>query len=115
MKVVYVAGPYRGKGQWDIEQNIRRAEHVALGVWATGKAAAICVHAMCRFYEGALDDYEIWLKGDLEIMKRCDAVLLVDGWEDSSGTLVEIELANKLGIPVFKTFDDFSNWLRETT
>jgi hypothetical protein len=110
MKTVYVGGPFRGKNHWDIEQNVRRAEQMALGIWATKRAAALCPHTMCRYYQGALED-EVWEIGLLELMKRCDALLLVDGWENSEGTLAEIKLAKECGIPIFESFNDCVNWI----
>lgn len=29
MKLLYIAGPFRGANSWEMEQNIRRAEEVA--------------------------------------------------------------------------------------
>ncbi len=98
MKVIYIAGPFRGPSAWDIEQNIRRAEELALEVWRSGNAA-ICPHTNTRFFQGAADD-KVWLDGDIEIMKRCDAVLMTVDWERSSGARIEHELAHQLGIPV---------------
>lgn len=103
MKIVYVAGPFRAPTAWDIEQNIRRAEALALEVWRAG-TACICPHANTRFYQGAAPD-EIWLNGDLEIVRRCDAVLTTHDWERSSGTRGEVELAHKSGIPVFHAYE----------
>lgn len=99
-KLVYVAGPYRGPDAWIIENNIRRAEELAFEVWASN-LYAICPHANTRHYQGALPD-AVWLEGDLEILARCDAVLLVPGWRESSGTLAEVDHANTLGIPVYE-------------
>lgn len=114
MKVVYVGGPFRGKNHWDIEQNIRRAEQMALAVWATKKAAAVCPHTMCRFYQNALED-DVWLVGLLEVMRHCDALLLVDGWPDSEGTLEEIKVAKEMGMPVFESMNEFRTWLEQET
>jgi hypothetical protein len=33
-------------------------------------------------------------------LMRCEIVAVLDGWQDSSGAVVEVELAMKLGIPV---------------
>lgn len=99
MKLVYVAGPFRAPNAWEIEQNIRRAEAASLAVWRAGHAC-ICPHANTRFFQGAAPD-RVWLEGDLEILRRCDAVLVVDGYEHSAGTLAEIEEAKTRGIPVF--------------
>lgn len=106
--VIYVAGPFRAENSWEIENNVRRAENLALEVWRGGMAA-ICPHTNTRFYQGAAPD-NVWLEGDLLIIKRCDAVLLVPGWEGSSGTLAEIELAREHGIPVFKTLEELKKW-----
>jgi nucleoside 2-deoxyribosyltransferase len=108
MKVVYVAGPYRGRSAWEIEQNIRKAEELALEVWRSG-AAAICPHANTRYFQGAAPD-AVWLDGDLEILARCDAVILVDGWGMSEGTTAEIRFAKETGIPVFKTLGGMREW-----
>ncbi len=80
MKVIYVAGPFRGPNAWAIEQNIRRAEEIALVLWQTGKCAVICPHTNTRFYQGAADD-QVWLDGDLELLRRSDAVCVVPGWK----------------------------------
>jgi hypothetical protein len=98
MKVVYVAGPFRGPSSWDIECNIRRAEELALEVWRRG-AAALCPHTNTRFFQGAAPD-EVWLAGDLEMLARCDAILMTGDWARSSGARAEHDYAVEHGIPV---------------
>lgn len=109
MKCVYVAGPFRGDNAWEIENNIRRAETLALSVWRLG-AAAICPHTNTRFFQGAAPD-EVWLKGDIEILRRCDAVILTDDWKRSSGARAEVAEAYSRGIPVFTSLADLEEWL----
>lgn len=115
MKVIYVCGPFRGANSWEMECNIRRAETLALQVWQAG-AACICPHANTRFYQNAAPD-SIWLDGDLEILRRCDAVVATSNWEQSQGARVEVAMAhNTLDIPVFlATADrlppDFFSWV----
>ena len=104
MKVVYVCGPFRAKNSWDREQNVRRAEEVALGAWRAGYAV-ICPHTNTRFFDGAADD-AVWLDGDLEILRRCDFLLTTWGWENSKGACAEVNLARELGIPVVHHVDD---------
>lgn len=101
MRVVYIAGPFRGPNAWEIEQNIRRAEALALEVWRAG-FAALCPHTNTRFFQGAAPD-EVWLAGDLELLGRCDAVLLTLDWQRSSGARAEVDYAKTRGIPVFET------------
>lgn len=122
MRVVYVAGPYRAPSAWEKEQNIRAAEELGLRVWQAG-AVALVPHTMNRFYEGAADD-EIWLAGARELLRRCDALILVRGWQRSKGTQIERALAIELAYPVFHdvaaefepenagAFSAFEAWIR---
>lgn len=101
MKVAYVAGKYRdSRGPYYIRENIRAAEAVAVELWRMG-FAVICPHKNTEFFDGAAPD-EVWLKGDLELIRRCDLVVMVPGWEDSQGSRAEYALAAKLRLPVFQ-------------
>ena len=111
MRLVYVAGPFRGPNAWEIEENIRRAERLALEVWRLG-AACICPHTNTRHFQGAAPD-SVWLEGDLEILCRCDAVILAPHWSASSGARAEVERAKALSIPVFSSLGSLKHWLFE--
>lgn len=109
MKVIYVAGPYRANDNWEIEQNIRRAEALSLEVWRMG-CACICPHANTRFFQGAAPD-KVWLDGDLEILKRCDAILLTPDWMLSSGAKAEYQFALDHGITIMYCLLDLNDYL----
>jgi nucleoside 2-deoxyribosyltransferase len=109
LKLVYIAGPFRAANAWEVEQNIRKAEALALEVWKLG-AAVVCPHTNTRFFDGALPD-ATFLAGDLEILSRCDAVLMVDGWEQSRGAVAESVFATDKGIRVFTSLADLGQWL----
>lgn len=111
VEVVYVAGPFRADNAWEIEQNIRRAETEALRVWQMG-VAAVCPHANNRFYQGAADD-DVWLAGDLKMLERCDAMLLVDGWQNSIGAVIEKRHAEEHGIPVLADIADLRKLIEQ--
>jgi nucleoside 2-deoxyribosyltransferase len=112
MKVIYVAGPFRGKDAWTVENNIRRAESLALEIWRFG-AAAICPHANTRFFDGAAPDKQ-FLEGDLEILNRCDAVLLTPDWERGEGARGERAAALVAHIPVFDDLESLRRWLKDS-
>ena len=99
MKVIYIAGKYRGPNAWAVEQNIRADEDVAARVWAMG----VGVRAQgdeARHMDGVASD-EHFLAGTLELMRRCDAVVLVPNWRDSEGARAEVAEAERLGLPMF--------------
>lgn len=109
MKLVYIAGPYRAGTPWLVEQNIRRAEELGLRVAMLG-AMPVIPHSMCRFFDGERTG-QFWVDGTLELMRRCDAVMLVSGWTESVGTRGEVEEAKRIGIPVFAVFDALASRL----
>ncbi len=109
MKVIYISGKFRGPNAWEIELNIRAAEELALEVWRLG-AAALCPHANTRFFQGAAHD-ELWLDGDLEFVRRCDAMLMVPNWKTSQGSIKERGLALSINQPVFYSLEALREWL----
>lgn len=113
MRLVYVAGPFRGPTGWRIETNVRAAEALALRVWQAG-AAAICPHTNSRFVQGEAKD-SVFLEGTLEMLRRCDALILVNGWKHSEGSLGELDEAHELGLPVFfeGNFGALVEWIAE--
>jgi len=52
------------------------------------------------FMDGVCPD-EVWLKGDLEILQRCDAICMLHNWEESSGAKVEHDFAHSLGLEFY--------------
>lgn len=109
MKVVYIAGPYSASNTWAIEQNIRVAEVAGLAVLRLG-AMPLVPHTMTRFYYGAIPEATV-VEGDLELLRRADAVLFVGDWEHSKGSMGEWEEARRLNIPRFTSLEQLSGWL----
>ena len=99
MKVVYIAGPFRGKTAWEIECNVRRAEELALEVSRCG-AVPLCPHTNTRFFQGEGSDV-FWLAATMELLRRCDAICMTCNWHRSLGARAEFVEAERLGIPVF--------------
>lgn len=99
MKVIYVAGAYRANswnGVWD---NIMHARTIARQLWVDGWAV-ICPHANSIFMDGE-DTDGVFLTGDLEILRRCDAIYMLDNWKQSEGARGEYKLAEELGLEVY--------------
>lgn len=99
--LAYLAGPYRAKNGRTVEENIATAREYAVKFWAAG-IPTICPHLNTAHMEhdGVPDDH--FLVGDLEMVRRCDLVVLLPGWEESEGALSEYELADHLDIPTLR-------------
>lgn len=111
MKLIYIAGPYRAPTGWGVENNIRAAEAVGhcLMLQVPGVAAVI-PHTMYKHMDGSLPDQH-WIDATLELMRRCDGVLLWGDWQKSIGTVGEKTEAERLGLPVFTLYSEVSEWL----
>lgn len=108
MKVIYIIGPFRGPSAWAVEQNVRRAEELALEVARRGMMP-LCPHTNTRFFDGLLTA-QFWLDGTMELARRCDAAICAQGWERSQGSLGEIKDFEARGVPVFHDLMSLVTW-----
>jgi hypothetical protein len=93
MKILYIAGPFHSREEGGTERNIARASRTALECWRKGWAV-ICPHkntAGFQYASGVKD--EEWYAGYLEILSRCDAILMLNEWENSRGATMEYDYA----------------------
>ena len=113
IKVVYVAGPYRGKsGAHDssvyneIEENIRRAEAAAIRLWDAG-FGVMCPHLNTIHFEVKCPNVgtKAYLETDLQLLESCDILYLLPGWEGSLGSVGEKDRAKELGLPIYTNIE----------
>jgi len=96
MRTIFVSGPYRADTKAGIRQNIKRARTAAQMLWLDGWAV-FCPHMNSALLEGP---NQIYLDGDLEILKHCDAVFMLEGWAESKGSVVEHRFAQDKGLEI---------------
>lgn len=107
--LVYVAGPYSADTVEGRSKNIKAA-------WKAGcQVAALGVYPVVPHMNTAhmdkLQSWEWWIDATLELMLRCNAVLMMEGWEKSRGARGEEAMAKKVGIPVFYNIVDLAGWV----
>lgn len=115
MKIVYIAGRFTAASLPEIGMNIAKAEEAAatLNELCDGAVLALCPHSLGRMMVGTMTP-EFWYEATLELLARCDAMLLLSGWETSSGSRKEKDFAKARGIPCFDDIDDAVEWVENS-
>jgi len=105
MRVIYVAGPYRG----EIKYNVLKAAAVGKLLRQCGKAV-IVPHMESLFFPESLTEDE-WVEHGIDLLHCVDTVVLVPEWYDSPGTRNEIDYAKEYKKSVYE-FDEMCNILK---
>ena len=102
MVLVYIAGCYNSKDGYNgIEKNIREAEKYAIEL-ANNNIAFICPHLNSNHFEvKAKANEDFYYKQDIELLKCCNIMIVIPGWENSVGVKNEIEYAKNHDIQIF--------------
>lgn len=107
--IVYISGKYSG----DIDANIQKAREMAITIWELG-FTAFCPHLnTIHFEKSCRCTYADYLLGDLEILKRVNIVLMMTGWEESKGAMIEHEEAKLLQLPIVYNLEQLEAWYAE--
>lgn len=113
MRLIYIAGKFRGENAWEIACNVHAAEAAALRIAQLG-GMPVVPHSLGQHMLGTLDE-TFWLAGTLLLLSRCDGILLLPSWTASKGASAESDYAEKHGIARWGmgalTQPDFIRWL----
>lgn len=109
MPLIYVAGPFRGPTPLDVRRNVEAARDLGLHVARCG-AYPVIPHTMTSEFDKQLTD-QFWLDGTMELLRRCDGIVLHARWRSSMGAIAEHNMAADLQLAVFHAdtdgWDDF--------
>lgn len=110
MKRVYVAGAYNANNIIDCLKNIGRGQYYSARIFMMGAAPFCPWHDKEYVIQNWSDDFTVKQFYDYSIawLKVSDVVFLVPGWENSKGTLAEIEIAKQMNIPIVKDFSSLN-------
>jgi hypothetical protein len=96
--IIYVVGPLRDGKLGSRDSNINLAADVAVELWRSGWGAVYCPH----LNSGAVGlvsrvgNEELLIHSSLLILRKCDAVAILPGWENSEGSKRELRVALRL-------------------
>jgi hypothetical protein len=97
MKLLYVSGKYSG----NVCENIHNARIVSIKLWEAG-FAVITPHLNSAHMElDCKSTYDDFIAGDIEILRRCDAIIMLPDWQSSAGAVIERKKAIEFMIPVY--------------
>lgn len=102
MKVVYIAGPYRAykkDGGFDIDKMFDRTMEMrkVLRKYLEKGYAAIAPLTNHFLLDSATLEDEFWIAACKELVSRCDAIVMMQGYENSLGSKAELAYAISLG------------------
>jgi hypothetical protein len=104
MKRIYVAGPYSADNVLGVLDNIRNGLHVSTRLFVAGYAP-FCPWSDFLFHLMTKPSDTIrksrYYEYSMAFLECCHAVLVLPGYENSAGTLAEIQRAGELNIPVY--------------
>lgn len=112
MLKIYIAGPYRCKGKCGVDLNhMRRGLRMGVKVLLAGYAPFVPwfdFHHTFMLREGEEVTTEMYQEFSMAWLRAADVVLILPGWETSSGTIAEIEEAHRLQLPVLFSFEELA-------
>jgi hypothetical protein len=91
MQIIFISGPYRASTRDGISRNIATARRHAEQLWKEGYAV-LCPHLNSAHMYGVVDD-QVFLDGDLAMLRRCDVVYMLPKWRESEGAKNERRMA----------------------
>lgn len=108
---IAVCGPYNADNVLAVARNMKN------GIMLSLKIAQLGMRPYCPWLDlqwALMSDMpiEVFRRLSLEEIKVSDAVLLAPGWQDSQGTLVEIEEAKRLNVPTFGSIRALLEWAK---
>lgn len=109
MRLIYVAGRFTATTREGVQRNIAEAVAIGLEVARVGAMPVIPHSNTSHPNFEALQPYTFWIDGTLELLRRCDGIIMVPGWEASRGACGELAEAQRLGLAVFMTIEELED------
>ena len=103
--LIAVAGPYSAETAEERQRNLDAMNRAAAAVMRLGHIPVIGVNVALPVVEmlAGVDRYETMMAISLEVLARCDALLLIG---ESPGANRERDLIASKGLPVYRTIEE---------
>jgi hypothetical protein len=111
--LIFLACKYTEPHTYQIARNIHWATWYAHEIALLG-GAPLCPALIGSHFEGT-QSYLWWGDAYINLLRRCDAVFMVPGYERSNGAMKELTEALAIGLPVFFDLKELGEWLSENS
>lgn len=100
IQVAYLAGPITAENDFEEQLNLQAAWLAAAALYKAGYAV-YSPHAQ-TYRMGGLISYDEFLAADFAVLRRCDLLVLLGNWRQSTGCRRELAAASRAELPVFE-------------
>lgn len=114
--MIYIAGPYKDTPGCSREYNRGIADLTGRQIYriTEGKVDIIIPHNFHPMWElYGIDNHEYFYSYDLRILKLCQAIYMLDRWNQSEGATLEHSFAVQNKIEIFYSLDEVKKWYDE--
>jgi Domain of unknown function (DUF4406) len=111
IKVIYVCGSISAPTSEQRDLNLEKGKQIGFDIWKLGAAPLVPHMNSVGLLQTGITLEAIYL-GDLALLSKCDAMYVMDGWENSFGCNLEIAWAKNKNIPIFRTLEDLDSYIR---
>lgn len=108
MKTIYISGPMKNMTDGNMPAFDEAEKQLKQLGFDVLNPHAISEIVNMRFFEmGKIPEYEDYLREDIiQMLSKCDKVLVLPGWRNSKGSKLEIANALACGLDVFFDISD---------
>lgn len=113
-KLAYVSGKITGLTKEQYEKNFARAAELitAAGMEPVNPVEVEltdCAGVEACGGEGEIHHWTCYMKHDVILLMRCDVIVVLPNWIDSTGAQIEFKLADDLKYPSYCVSHDYSS------
>lgn len=103
-RIIYFASPYTHKDTKVVQERVQKTSEMVAKLVSEGNVVISPIvygHNLLQFHDMP-GDWDFWKNFCQTFLRKSDEMIvyMIDGWEQSTGILAEIELAKELGITV---------------
>ena len=104
--VIYISGGITGVENWQdvfmaAEQDLMLHLHARFFIFNPAKLAKNLEHSF-KMYTGRMPSYADYMREDIEILARCNAICMLPGWKRSKGARLEYRIAKILNMQILE-------------